>query len=133
MYRCEYGKDYNFTTEKHKSIVEFQYSSQTQIIGDSILISYINKKGENHVGVFSEEEDLDIENENIYYGIEGFSILEETLQILAITRVSNDGPEILVLDNNVDASTTMSWSEYTQIRFEYPNVLFIKGNIFYTK
>lgn len=97
------------------------------------MISYTNKKGENHVGVFSEEEDLDIENENIYYGIEGFSILEETYQILAITRVSNDGPEILVLDNNVDANTTMSWSEYTQIRFEYPNVLFIKGNISYSK
>ena len=97
------------------------------------MISYTNKKGENHVGVFSEEEDLDIENENIYYGVEGFSILEETLQILAITRVSNDGPDILVLDNNVDTNTTMSWSECTQIRFEYPYVIFIKGNISETK
>ena len=130
MYRCSYGKDYDFTKDKYDSIFEYQYASQYQIIGDAILISYSNKRGENHIGLFSEDEDLDIENEYGMYGCHAFSILHESNQVLAITRIDYSGPEIAVLDNNVDTNMVVSWSEHTQVRFEYPQVLFIKGKLY---
>ena len=130
MYRCSYGTDYDFTKDKYDSILEYQYSFQSQIIGDSILISYSNKRGENHIGLFSEDEDLDIENEYGIYGWEAFSILQESSQVLAITRIDFSGPNIAIIDNNVDTNMVMSWTEHTQIRFEYPQVLFIKGKLY---
>ena len=71
---------------------------------------------------------IDIENGDGVYECEAFSILHETNQILAITRIDYTGPEIAVIDSNASANVLMSWTENTQIRFEYPLVLFIKGS-----
>ena len=132
LYRWTYGTGYDFTTEEHSSVVEFSYASQTQIIGDSILLVYTSKNDENHIGVFRQVEEIDIENDedegNEIYSWEKFSILPETNQILAIQRINYSGPEISILDDSREGDYwIMNCDENTQTRFEYPQIIIIKG------
>ena len=61
-----------------------------------------------------------------------FSIIPESNNILVMTRIEFSGPQITILDSKKeDSLTLMTWIEHTQIRFEYPQVIIIKGKIHY--
>ena len=57
-----------------------------------------------------------------------FSVIPETNNILVMTGIEHSGPQITVLNSKKENSfTIMTWIEHTQIRFEYPQVIIIKG------
>ena len=92
------------------------------------MISYTNKKGEKHVGVFSEEEDLNIQIKCLVFSWDGFLFLKSENRILSVTKDNNQNTQIIIFDKK-SISEEIITIEEIQILFEYPQILFVKGTI----
>ena len=102
-----------------------------RLLGTAFWSAIQIKKENNHIGLFSEYKDLDIENKHISNTtLKNYQYWKLIKKYLQLQEVEIRELILIYLKNNENSKTTMSWVEEPILRFEYPFVLIIKGMIY---